>query len=140
MNRSEFIDDIFEFFNSKDSLKRSYDLALTTRQQIDWDKLYQMVITEAETRYLPTPKWFISKFPYCIKQEFRTHPNDGKKCVVLLKDGYFYEFVLCNCNKTENEIREGYYKMFQRGTKNPIKQIDFYEKGEFISAQRYKLV
>lgn len=133
MDRADFIDEIFIFFNSKnENLKRTYDLAFTTKQSIDWNKLYKRVINEAETRYLPTPKWFISQFPYCLKQDFKTSPNDGKKVVVRLKDGYFYEFVLCGCTKTENEIREGLYQKFKRNGTNPIKQIEFYGKDEFI--------
>ena len=135
MNRTDFINEIFEFFSSKDSLKKSYELALTTKDPIDWDKLYQMVITEAETRYLPAPKWFISKFPFCIKHENRTNPNDGKKVAVRLKDGYVYEFVLWGCNKSEGEIREGLYKRFQRGTQNPIKRIEFLGANEYVKLE-----
>ena len=59
MLRSDFIDEIFTFFKCKDNdLKRAYDLAFTVKEPIDWDKLYRIVINEAESRYLPAPKWF----------------------------------------------------------------------------------
>ena len=135
MTRSEFITEIFAFFRCKDeALKKAYDLAFTVNYQVDWHKLYTIVVNDAESRYLPAPKWFKAKFPLCIKREYITSPNDGKKVVVRLKDGYFYEFVLCGCRKTEGEIREGLYKKFQRGAVNPIKRIEFYDKDAFIPA------
>lgn len=135
MNRSEFIDEIFTFFRCKDNeLKKAYDMAFSVKEPIDWEKLYALIVNEAETRYLPAPKWFKAKFPLCIKREYITSPNDGKKVVVRLKDGYFYNFVLDGCRKTEGEIREGLYKKFQRGGANPIKSIEFYDKNAFIPA------
>lgn len=78
MTRNEFIEQVFLFFRSKDEeLKKAYDLAFSVNYQVDWDKLYNLVINEAETRYLPTPKWFKAKFPMCKVQRNGHNPLEG---------------------------------------------------------------
>ena len=87
MQRSEFIDEVFTFFKCKDEdLKRAYDLAFTVREPIDWAKLYRIVISEAESRYLPAPKWFKEKFYRCEKIEEGVYGTpDGVRVRMILK-------------------------------------------------------
>ena len=87
MTRLEFLKEIFKFFAKNDEdLLKTYDIALTTRDNIDWEKLYKKVITEAESRYLPAPSWFIAKFPNCIKYEEGQYRFDNGTGVLLIKD------------------------------------------------------
>jgi len=132
MNRSDFINEIFKFFkNSDEELKKSYDLAFSVKQNINWDKLYQIVLKEAETRYLPSPKWFIERFYRCYKQEnYNFYENNNTKVIVTLLDGYKYDFELWNCNKSQQEIREGLKSKFSHindlgGVETAIKDIQF---------------
>ena len=65
MERRDFIEAIFAFFNVKDeekTLYKAYDLALTSGKNVDWGKLYVNTLKEATSRYLPPPKFFIDKF------------------------------------------------------------------------------
>lgn len=128
MNRKDFIDEIFTFFKSKDEeLKKAYDLAFTVKENIDWDKLYRIVLKEAETRYLPAPKWFLERFYRCNKVgNYNFANNQNVKVIVTLLDGYFYEFSMAGCNKSQKEITEGFYKYF----KGKVKSVEFIEVDE----------
>lgn len=108
MQRTEFIDEIFSFFRcTNDELKKAYDLAFSVKESIDWDKLYRIVLDEAETRYLPAPKWFKERFYRCYKQDnYNLYNNDGVKVIVTLNDGYKYDFELWHCSLSFNEIRQ----------------------------------
>ena len=107
MQRSEFIDEIFSFFKCKDEdLKRAYDLAFTVKESIDWDKLYKIVINEAESRYLPVPKWFKDFFPRCIKTSANFYENDGLKIKITLNDGYSYEYETFQNNLSLEELKQ----------------------------------
>ena len=120
MNRSEFIGEIFKFFkNSDDDLKKSYDLAFSVKDNIDWDKLYRIVLKEAETRYLPSPKWFIDKFYRCNKiDNFNFANNQDTKVIITLDNDYQYDFEMFNCTLSKEKIIEGFNKKFNGKVKN----------------------
>lgn len=120
MNRKDFIDEIFAFFkNSDEGLKKSYDLAFTVKENIDWDKLYRIVLKEAETRYLPAPKWFVDKFYRCNKiDNFNFANNQQMKVIVTLQDDYQYEYDMEGCTLSQKEIIDGFNKRFKGGVKN----------------------
>lgn len=102
MNRITFLDLIFGFFKVKDddnSLKQSYDMALTTRKNIDWQAMYMNVIKTAESRYLPAPKWFIAKMK-CFEIYEQGH-LDGKKIRVLYKSGRITEYIIASDIETK---------------------------------------
>lgn len=88
MTRLEFLQEIFKFFGKKDEdLLRAYDMALTTKDNIDWERLYKKVITEVESRYLPAPKWFIEKLPSYIIEDEQTYQNESGTGVLKLHSG-----------------------------------------------------
>ena len=117
MDRAEFINQVFIFFKSKDEeLKRAYDLAFTVKENIDWNKLYNIVINEAETRYLPAPKWFKDYFNKCIIYDKNNYSYDGIKLRLWIKDkkhptGYPYEYETIMNNLTLDAIK---MKMMQK--------------------------
>lgn len=114
MQRSEFIDEMFSFFKCKDEdLKRAYDLAFTVKESIDWDKLYKIVINEAESRYLPVPKWFKDFFPRCIITSSNFYENDGLKVRVTLTDGYSYEYETFQNNLSLEELKQKFMNKFK---------------------------
>lgn len=124
MQRSEFIEQVFMFFKSKDeNLMRAYDLALTVKESIDWDKLYRVVLNEAESRYLPTPKWFKDFFPRCVKQDAVNYATaDGIKIRINLKDGYKYDYETYQNSLSFEEIKQRAMRRF---------------KGEFANMQMF---
>lgn len=95
MTRLDFLNSIFIFFKVKEDdqeLKNIYQDALTTKKTIDWFKMYKSVITTAESRYLPAPKWFIEKM-----KNFEIVPVgslDGYKVKVIYKNSRFTEYVM----------------------------------------------
>lgn len=95
MTRLDFINSIFIFFKVKDDnqeLKNIYQDALMTTKTIDWFKMYKSVISTVESRYLPTPKYFIEKM-----KNFEIVPVeslDGHKVKVIYKNGKFTEYVM----------------------------------------------
>lgn len=102
MNRITFLDLIFSFFKVKDednSLKQSYDMALTTRKNIDWQAMYMNVIKTAESRYLPAPKWFLAKMK-CFEIYEQGH-LDGKKVRVFYKSGRITEYIILSDIETK---------------------------------------
>lgn len=117
MNRREFIDEVFTFFKCKDEdLKRSYDLAFTVKDAINWSKLYQIVINEAETRYLPAPKWFKDFFSRCVVYDGGA-TNDGIKIRVFVKhrnlpDGYPYYYETFNNSASLEKLKQNKIKEF----------------------------
>ena len=124
MQRGEFIEQVFMFFKSKDeNLMRAYDLALTVKECIDWDKLYRIVLNEAESRYLPPPKWFKDFFPRCIKQDAVNYATqDGIKIRINLKDGYKYDYETYQNSLPFEEIKQRAMRRF---------------KGEFANMQMF---
>jgi hypothetical protein len=120
MERKEFIDQVFTFFkNNDEELKKAYDLAFTVKENIDWDKLYRIVLKEAETRYLPAPKWFVDKFYRCNKiDNFNFANNQQMKVIVTLQDDYQYEYDMEGCTLSQKEIIDGFNKRFKGGVKN----------------------
>lgn len=109
MTRLEFLQEIFKFFGKKDEdLLRTYDIALTTKDNIDWDKLYKKVITEVESRYLPAPKWFLGMMPSFIITEPGQYRYDDGQSVLRLTDR-FYVFDMWHVTRTIEEIGN-YYK------------------------------
>ena len=102
MNRITFLDLIFSFFKVKDddnSLKQSYDMALTTRKNIDWQAMYMNVIKTAESRYLPAPKWFLAKMKYF--EIYEQGYLDGKKIRVFYKSGRITEYIIVSDIETK---------------------------------------
>lgn len=108
MTRLEFLREIFKFFGKNDEeLLKAYDMALTTKDKIDWDKLYKKVITSVESRYLPAPKWFISLLPnYIIQDEGQYRYDDGQS--VLRLTDRFYVFDMWHVTRTIEEIANHY--------------------------------
>lgn len=108
MTRLEFLQEIFKFFGKKDDdLLKTYDIALTTKDNIDWQKLYKKVITEAESRYLPAPKWFLGMMPSFIITEPGQYKYDDGTGVLKLKDR-FYVFDMWHVTHTIDEIYNHY--------------------------------
>ena len=108
MTRLEFLQEIFKFFGKKDEdLLRTYDIALTTKDNIDWQKLYKKVITEAESRYLPAPKWFLGMMPSFIITEPGQYRYDAGQSVLRLTDR-FYVFDMWHVTRTLEEIANHY--------------------------------
>lgn len=128
MTRSDFIDEIFAFFRCKDeALRKAYDLAFTVNYQVDWHKLYTIVVNEAETRYLPAPKWFKAKFPMCKVQRNGHNPLDGTNLVITFANGKSYSFVLYETKEdTLEEVEIGLRNKFRKQGKE-VKNIVFME-------------
>ncbi len=123
MDRIEFLKKIFHFFGKdatqNEELLTQYDLAFTVKENIDWDKLYRIVLKEAETRYLPAPKWFVDKFYRCNKiDNFNFANNQQMKVIVTLQDDYQYEYDMEGCTLSQKEIIDGFNKRFKGGVKN----------------------
>lgn len=128
MTRSEFITEIFAFFRCKDeTLRKAYDLAFTVNYRVDWQKLYTIVVNEAETRYLPAPKWFKAKFPMCKVQRNGHNPLDGTNLVITFANGKSYSFVLYETKEdTLEEVEIGLRNKFRKQGKE-VKNIVFME-------------
>jgi hypothetical protein len=108
LTRLEFLREIFKFFGKNDEeLLKAYDMALTTKDKIDWDKLYKKVITSVESRYLPAPKWFISLLPNYIIQDKGQYRYDDGQSVLRLTDR-FYVFDMWHVTRTIEEIANHY--------------------------------
>lgn len=109
MDRKDFIDAIFSFFNVKDeekTLYKAYDLALSSGKNIDWDKLYIKTLKEVTSRYLPTPKFFIDLFYDCRKITVNSSKDDGKHIRVFYKSGRFTDFVVCDFGLSINQLKQ----------------------------------
>lgn len=128
MQRSEFINEVFLFFKSKDEdLKRAYDLAFTVKEQIDWDKLYRIVINETESRYLPAPKWFKDFFPRCvIHNSVNYATEDGIKIRVNLKGGRRYDYETYQNSLSFTEIKQRFIQRF----KDRFLNMQMYDENE----------
>jgi len=128
MTRNEFITEIFAFFRCKDeALIKAYDLAFTVNYQVDWQKLYTLVVNEAETRYLPAPKWFKAKFPMCKLHYNGANPLDGTNLVITFDNNISYSFVLWETRgRTLEEVEIGLRNKFRKEGK-AIKNIQFME-------------
>lgn len=106
MNRSDFVREIFKFCGKEDEgLMRTYDVALSVNQPIDWDKLYRICITEMKNRYLPAPSCFIELFNRCIISEELGGKYDGIKLRVVLKNTT-YDYETFNNNATVYELKQ----------------------------------
>ena len=108
MERKDFIEAIFSFFNVKDEEKtlfKAYDLALSSGKSIDWNKLYMKTIKEATSRYLPTPKFFIENFDICRKITYQSSQDEGKHVRILYKDGRHTDFIICQFGLTVNQLK-----------------------------------
>ena len=109
MDRKDFIRAIFSFFNVKDeneNLYRAYDLALSTKRSIDWDKLYLTAIKEVTSNYLPKPKFFIELFDKCRKININSCEHEGNHIRVFFKSGRFTDYVLKGYGLTLDQIKE----------------------------------
>lgn len=112
MNREEFLRKVFNFFGKNDeNLLKTYEIALTTKEQTDWDKLFNKVITEAESRYLPAPKWFIEKMPLCRLEQVGQYKYDSGTSVLKLKDR-FYTYDMWHVTHTLEEIERNFKKKY----------------------------
>lgn len=90
MDRIEFLQEVFNFFRvdptKNEHLLTQYDAALSTKEPIDWQKLYNLILKEAESRTLPTPKWFRERFYKCYKQDDGNYGTpDGTKIRMVLR-------------------------------------------------------
>ena len=97
MDRIDFLTEVFKFFG-KDVTKNKelltqYDMALSTKEPIDWFKLYNIVLKETETRNLPTPKWFRDRYYRCQKVEEGVYgtPDSVRVRMALKSDKYGVE-------------------------------------------------
>ena len=124
MERLEFIEKVFTLFRVNPDNNRDliliYDDAFSTRKPVDWDKLYKMVISEAEGG-LPKPAFFTSKFDMCLKQSDYT-TADGIKSRINLKDGYKYDYETYQNSLSFEEIKQRAMRRF---------------KGEFANMQMF---
>ena len=143
MDRLEFIRAIFTFFRKdvtkNESLLTAYDTALSTKDPIDWDKLYNITLKESENLALPAPKWFISQFFRCRKNSgYNYYENEGKIVEVELKSGHTYEFELYNCSMTQNQIIDGLTKKYtgNDGTTNVVNIRFFTDRYEQLKARQ----
>lgn len=110
MTRIEFLKEIFKFFGKNDEeLLKAYDMALTTKDKIDWDKLYKKVITSVESRYLPAPKWFISLLPSYVVYDEGQYKYSGGTGVLKLT----YRFYTYPMDMAEHTISE-YFDNFKK--------------------------
>ena len=125
MDRREFLNMIFSFFNVKDeeqTLYKSYDLALSKINNVDWDKLYIKTLENVSSRYLPAPKFFLDLMPCCIKREFNESKNDGNHIRVIFDSGRYTDFVICGFGLTLPQIKE-------KSLKNDnVKEVRMYPK------------
>lgn len=90
MDRFEFLRNVFKFFgkdlNKNQELLSQYDFGLSTKEPIDWQKLYHITLKEPETRTLPSPKWFRDRFYRCYKVEEGSYGTpDGTRVRMALK-------------------------------------------------------
>lgn len=139
MERNEFINEVFAFFRtSNEDLKRAYDLAFTTQKRVDWNKLYLKVIQEAESRYLPTPKWFVSKFDSCLlPEDAGTYKINGGTGVLKLayKDKetgeitkrMTYEYDMSSCPYTLAEIKAKFRAKFKEAYEDFVYYPAYYK-------------
>lgn len=114
MNRREFIEKVFVLFRKKpennEELIIIYDNAFTTKKPVDWDKLYNQTVAQAESTTLPMPQWFTSKFDICLKDvDYAT--ADGLKIRMMIKDrkhpqGYSYDFETYQNNLSFEGIKQ----------------------------------
>lgn len=124
-SRQEFLNAIFEFFRVKDenkSLYRSYDIALSKGRNIDWNKLYIKVLEDAETRFLPMPGFFLSRFKDCSKISSKQFVNTGKKVRVFYTNGRYTDYTVCNEGLTISDIRSKFNGEWE------VKEIRVYPK------------
>lgn len=149
MDRKGFVDALFDFFKGADeSKKQSYEIAFMTSKNIDWDRLYAIVVREAESTFLPSPRWIRDLFYRCIKQDnYNRYANDGTKVVVTLSDGYSYEYELWGCSKTQQEIRQGLKRKFsylshdEQGNeikRTKVTRIEFIKEDEGENEQAFR--
>ena len=126
MNRSEFIQAIFEFFRTDNKeLQRTYDLALSVKYLVDWDSLYHHIIKTTEKRMLPMPKALLDMLPSFRIYETVTGKSDGSLLVVNLLNGTQYQFTVMQDSKTTlNEVKERF--------KDQLKSIKKYPKGTVV--------
>lgn len=92
MDRIEFLKEIFGFFRvdvtKNEQLLTQYDIALSTKEPIDWLKLYNLTLRESETRVLPAPRYFRGNFYRCIRQDGGNYgtPDGTRVRMTLFKD------------------------------------------------------
>lgn len=143
MERKDFIDAIFSFFKVKDDervLYKAYDLALSSGRNVDWSQLYMKTIKEAESRYLPVPKFFIENFDNCRKRTINSTKDDGRAVRIIFKDGRFTDFIVCGYGLSIDQLKErsrkkGYIKeirMYPKQVKVEDKLVDVELIGEHV--------
>lgn len=122
MNREQFLDLIFKFFKARDEdkeLLKAYDLALSTKKQINWQGLYAHILQTTESRYLPAPKYFLEKMR---NFEIVTRGSlDGHKVRAIFKSGKVIQYVVINDFKVNlARLREDFEKL------DPIVRVELY--------------
>lgn len=109
MNRKEFLEMLFAFFNVKDEEKviyKSYDLLLSKFLNVDWDKLYTRILEQSTSRFLPPVKNILELVPYCIKQTFKQVENDGNLVRIFFKSGRYTDYVVSGFGLNISKIRK----------------------------------
>lgn len=113
MERKEFLNMIFSFFNVKDegqTLFKSYDLALSKYSNIDWDKLYIKTLENAASRYLPAPKFFLEIMPTCLKKNKSNILHEGNHIRIIFDTGRYTDFVVSGFGLTLEDIKKSSLK------------------------------
>lgn len=135
MKRIEFLQNIFTFYRVHDesgTLLRAYELALTTKYTVDWDKLYEKIIKTAETRTLPVPKYFVDMLPSYKKIEpSKEGLYSGCTVRVNFYGGRWLDFTVVDsdCKTSVGSIIRDFEKIDETGRKySEIKTIVRYPK------------
>lgn len=136
MDRLDFLREVFNFCRVKDddnSLMRLYDSKLTTKLKVNWSKLLSLYLDKAETRSLPTPKYFLDLMPICIIREVHECANDGNLIRIFFQSGRFTDFVLCGFGMTLAEIKE-------KSQKNDnVKEVRMYPKNIVVEGKNIQV-
>lgn len=135
MKRLEFLEKIFTFYRVHDdsgTLIRAYDLALSTKYPVDWDRLYTKILKTAETRTLPVPKYFADMLPAYKKVEATKEGlYSGCTIRVNLYGGRSIDFTVVDteCKTSVGSIIRDFEKIDETGRKySEIKTIVRYPK------------
>ena len=106
MDRKDFIDAIFAFYNAKEEKRVAYDLILSKVRDIDFNKLYMLTMEENKTTYLPSPNFFAERLDRCHKININKSKHIGNNIRVIFKSGRFTDFVICGYGLTLDDIKE----------------------------------
>lgn len=134
MTRTEFIRRIFEFFRIADdngNLFRTYDLALSYKNQVNWDEFYTYIIKTAANRVLPVPKYFVDLLPSYQIKTLSQVADEGCTIRVVFENDKYYDFVIHpEATTTLKSIIKKHESIDELGRKHSsVKKIIKYPKG-----------